>query len=269
MANRGWNAKWLNKSSGSVGRPRSVSREQVIAAAVEIGLHHFSMARVAEHLGVSISTLYQYVDNRDELLRLAIDHQLSVVDLPGDREQHWADYLIEYATSLRDVLASEPHLILQVMDGGGGIERELALTERFVAVLVARGFTVAEAVATWRSVGAVTLGGAITLCRDRAAAARDGSSSRMLQQAFTHFDDDALPLMREGVEAYATPMDMVEELLRPVIEDIARKRGETLVWAERKIPAPTAATDEDQPARNAARRRAPAKGRPKSAKAKA
>ena len=226
----GLNARWLAKSQGGVGRPRSLTRDQVIDAAVEIGLDRLNMTRVARHLGVGISTLYQYVADRDDLLRLAIDRQLSTVALPGDRQQHWADYIIEYAVSLRDALAGEPHLILQVVDGGGGIERELAVTERFVAVLVARGFSIDDAVSAWRSIGAVTLGAAITLCRDRAAVARNGSSDQMLRQAFAHFEPHQLPLMREGVKAYARPMDIVEELLRPMIENIARKRGEPSPW---------------------------------------
>ncbi|SNS86231.1 transcriptional regulator, TetR family [Sphingomonas laterariae] len=226
----GLNAKWLAKSQGSVGRPRSLTRDMVIDAAVELGLDRFSMTRVAERLGVGISTLYQYVANRDELLRLAIDRQLSAVALPRDQEQSWSDYIIEYATSLRDALAGEPHLILQVMDGGGGIERELAVTERFVEVLVARGFSVEEAVSAWRCIGAATLGAAITVCRDRAAVARNGSSDRMLRQAFAHFEPGQLPLMRQGVDAYARQMDLVEELLRPFIESIARRRGEPSPW---------------------------------------
>lgn len=229
---QGMNVKWLAKAQGGVGRPRSLTRDLVIEAAITLGLDRFSMKRVAEHLDVGIATLYQYVANRDELLRLAIERQLSAVALPGDRQQHWAEYVIEYSVSLRDALVSEPHLILQVMDGGGGIERELAVTERFVEVLVARGFEIDDAVAVWRSVGAVTLGAAIALCRDRAAEARDGSSGRMLRQAFAHFEPDQLPLMRKGMQAYAQPVDMVNELLRPVIDSIARKRSEVISWDE-------------------------------------
>ncbi|ARS29262.1 TetR family transcriptional regulator [Sphingomonas sp. KC8] len=244
-------AKWLTKSQGGVGRPRSLTRDMVIDAAVELGLDRFGMKRIAEHLGVGISTLYQYVANRDELLQLAIDRQLAAVALPGDREQHWSDYIIEYAVSLRDALAGEPHLILQVMDGGGGIERELAVTERFVEVLVARGFSIDEAVLAWRSIGAVTLGAAIALCRDRAAEVRNGSSRRMLRQAFTHFEPGQLPLMRKGAKAYARSVDIVDELLRPIIESIARKRGELAPWEE-KGAAPV-------PAKAAPRKRAGAK----------
>lgn len=235
---QGMSAKWLAKSQNGVGRPRSLTRDMVIDAAVELGLDRFGMKRIAEHLGVGISTLYQYVVNRDELLQLAIDRQLAAVALPGDREQHWSDYIIEYAVSLRDALAGEPHLILQVMDGGGGIERELAVTERFVEVLVARGFSIDEAVLAWRSIGAVTLGAAIALCRDRAAEARNGSSSRMLRQAFTHFEANQLPMMRRGAKAYARSVDIVDELLRPLIESIARKRGELAPWEEGAKQAP-------------------------------
>lgn len=234
--NRSASVKWLPKAPGGVGRPRSLTRDLVIDAAVTLGLDRFSMKRVAEHLGVGIATLYQYVANRDELLRLAIERQLDSVDLPGDREQHWAEYVIEYACSLKDALVSEPHLILQVMDGGGGIERELAVTERFVEVLVARGFGVDDAVGVWRSIGAVTLGAAIATCRDRAAEARNGSSDRMLRQAFAHFEPDQLPLMRKGRKAYAQPVDLVNEMLRPVIEAIGRRRGEIMPW-EQAVPA--------------------------------
>ncbi|WOK37539.1 TetR/AcrR family transcriptional regulator [Sphingomonas sp. C3-2] len=247
---------WLSKTPNGVGRPRSLERDAVIDAAVTLGLDRFSMKRVAEHLGVGIATLYQYVKNRDELLRLAIERQLETVDLPGDCEQHWSEYVIEYATSLKDALASEPHLILQVMDGGGGIERELAVTERFVEVLVARGFAIDEAVGVWRTIGAITLGAAIAICRDRAAEARSGSSARMLRQAFAHFEPDQLPLMRKGQKAYAKPVDLVGEMLLPIVESIGRRRGEVMPWDNGTAPRPTSPVEVKKTRKKQAARKA-------------
>ncbi|MFE3722605.1 TetR/AcrR family transcriptional regulator, partial [Streptomyces cyaneofuscatus] len=53
------------------GRAPSLTRDAVADAALAEGVAVFSMPGVAARLGVSHSTLYRYVDSRDDLVRAA------------------------------------------------------------------------------------------------------------------------------------------------------------------------------------------------------
>src|SRR5687767_8427203 len=80
----------------TIGRPRLLTRELVIDAAIEIGLAAISMKRLAEHLGVGTATLYQYVGSRDELLKLAAERQVSSLDMAGTDDLHWSKYVVAF-----------------------------------------------------------------------------------------------------------------------------------------------------------------------------
>jgi hypothetical protein len=98
--------------------------------------------------------------------------------------------------------------------------------------MVARGFSVGEAVRMLRSAGHIAIGAAIGVSRDRAIVARGASTRQRFDEALAHFEPDQLPLIREGEAAYTEPVtDIAAELVRPLIESIARQRGEALPGA--------------------------------------
>jgi AcrR family transcriptional regulator len=63
-----------------------LSRETVVAAALQVldaeGGEALTMRRVAEQIGVSASSLYGYVDNKEELVVLVLDRLFEEIDLP-------------------------------------------------------------------------------------------------------------------------------------------------------------------------------------------
>lgn len=74
------------------GRPRQVSTEKIVEAAVSIGFVDLSMSSVAAALGVNHSTLYNYVSSREELISLMIDHIFSNADWPPPLDPaQWRD----------------------------------------------------------------------------------------------------------------------------------------------------------------------------------
>lgn len=73
-------------TSGRVGnkpgpKPR-LSREQIVDAAVELGVEHLSVAAVAAALGVAQGSLYRYVDGVDDLARAAVEQVFARTPLP-------------------------------------------------------------------------------------------------------------------------------------------------------------------------------------------
>jgi AcrR family transcriptional regulator len=202
--------------------------DQVVDGALEVGLDRFNMAMLAEHLGVGVATLYQYVSGRDELVRRAVSRQVARLPLPVDRGQHWADYIREYALALQEALASEPRAIAQFVEGGFGYEAEVELVDGFLAVMVARGFTLAQAVRIIRHTGFIAFGAAAALTRARAGAAKGEPEEAAVVRAIDR-SDAPLPLMRAAAELYtAENASLAAELLQPFIEQIARERGENL-----------------------------------------
>lgn len=209
------------------GRPRLLTLDQVLDGALAVGLDRFNMGVLAEHLGVGVATLYQYVAGRDDLVRRAVSRQVARLPLPVDNGQPWADYIREYALALQDALVSEPRSIAQFAEGGFGFETEVEMVDGFLAVMVLRGFTLAEAVRIVRHTGFIAFGAAVVIARERANAARGDKTGKAVERAIAR-SPAGLPLMRAAAALYtAETSQLAAELLQPFIEQIARQRGET------------------------------------------
>lgn len=210
------------------GRPRLLTLDQVVDGALEVGLDRFNMAMLAEHLGVGVATLYQYVSSRDELVRRAVSRQVALLPLPVDDGQPWADYVREYALAVQNALVAEPRAIAQFAEGGFGFESEVEMVDGFLAVLVLRGFSLADAVRIVRHTGFIAFGAAVAVARERANAAKGEKTGAAIGRAIAR-SESTLPLMRAAAELYtAETSQLAAELLQPFIDQIARERGETI-----------------------------------------
>ncbi|PTD21220.1 TetR/AcrR family transcriptional regulator [Sphingomonas fennica] len=213
----------------SIGRPRLLTRDMVIDAAIDIGLAAISMKRLAEHLGVGTATLYQYVGSRDELLKLAAARQVSSLDMDEASDLHWSKYIAAFAHAIQDQLVRYPQIIVQFIDAGLGPEVELEVAERFLQGMVTRGFTSEKALEIQSHIGALAIAGAVAICRERASRARGRSSTARVQAALTHYAPEELPLIRAQAQHYSTDTEtIIDRLIVPLIEKIARERGEAL-----------------------------------------
>lgn len=101
------------------GRPPVLAREQLIAASLALlaaqGEKGFSMRRLAEELGVAPMTLYNHVQDKDELLNLLLDHMLEGWSPPPVREEeHWQLQVTAMLLSLRWHLLTHP-VVLKIM----------------------------------------------------------------------------------------------------------------------------------------------------------
>ena len=77
-------------------RPRreTLTRERVLHAALDLaderGIDALSMRELGRHLGVDAMSLYNHVDNKDDLLNGIVDLVVGEIDLPPD-EVDWSD----------------------------------------------------------------------------------------------------------------------------------------------------------------------------------
>lgn len=72
----------MTSSTRRVGRPSTISREEILAVAVGLvqqqGLSALSLRHLARELGVSPTSLYRYFENKHQLFRALAEHALSL-----------------------------------------------------------------------------------------------------------------------------------------------------------------------------------------------
>jgi TetR/AcrR family tetracycline transcriptional repressor len=163
------------------GRPPKITREEVIGAAIDLGLDTFTMHGVAARLGVAPPTLYSHVRDRHDLVEMALHSQLDRFVIP-DQSLAWREWLTRYALEYRrhaTALGFASVIARHDLIASGGLD----ITESALGVLTAAGFSDAQAgLALW-----VVF---------RAACAHPPQSSqfdRQLAEAHAALDDAAAP----------------------------------------------------------------------------
>jgi AcrR family transcriptional regulator len=129
---------------------RGVILDSAVALIERDGPDSLSMRRLGSGLGVEGMAIYHHFRNRDELLAAIGDRLLEPLrelELGTD----WRQACRRFAIALRDIAVAHPAtfqlLGLQPLDTPAALEP----VERLLGVLVAVGFTAAEALATYRA----------------------------------------------------------------------------------------------------------------------
>jgi AcrR family transcriptional regulator len=225
-----------------VGRPARVDAQAIIDAALAIGLDQVTMKAVADRLGVGISTLYQYVKNRGELVRLAALRQIMARCPPQGADQHWAEVALRYAEDLLQTLLDEPQLIVELTKGGLGPQIEADILERFLGEMQAHGFAPEDGIRFYRSISMVTIGAAVGAL-NYAAAEASGTPLRVeIERILVERGADELPLIRQASAEYQREdIQIWFTALHELLAGVAASRKEvlpaTLVTSHRVAPA--------------------------------
>ncbi len=210
-----------------VGRPPRISRQAIAEAANAVGLSDLTLRAVADHLGVSVASLYHHVDSKDDLLRLAAEYSAARTPLPQDHGQHWSIWLLEWAFYNRDAFAAEPALLNQYLDGAISPEVIAENTDAILAPLMAQGFGPTDAQAAYLLVANCALGSAVNAIREQRAAAAGDPTVDQYRRVLAQRPDDELPHLRALVaEAAHHPVDSFETRITTALMGIATRRGE-------------------------------------------
>ena len=126
------------------GRPPALTREAIARAVLDVGFPALTFAAVRERLGVGETTLYRYARDRDELVRLGLDHAIEQVDWPP-LTGPWRELLESYALAAWHAWAAHPGSATEAARGivPPGIMR---LMDDVCAQLIRQGFTPENAV---------------------------------------------------------------------------------------------------------------------------
>ena len=129
------------------GRPPRIDADGIVAAALDLGLHSFSLDDIADRLGVSTPALYRHVDGRDDIVRRAA---LAVIldlepELAG--RHRWDDWLRAWASGIRDRLGAVGEEVLEAVRTQVGSDA-LRVADHGLRLLTDAGLVPADAAYT-------------------------------------------------------------------------------------------------------------------------
>lgn len=185
------------------GRPRRLELDQVIEAAFAIGLQQFTMAAVAERLGVGKAVLYGYVGSREELVQLATASASRRNRFPRDVGQSWTRWILEYSRALFELMTMEGQLLETWLSGGQSPLVEVDGAEMWLQALTSRGFSGEEALQLRRAVAHIVIGAAASMKRDRAWRAEGRPRGVSARKAVLGRPTEEMPLLSQFVDVFA------------------------------------------------------------------
>ncbi len=133
------------------GRPRQISRDQIVDAAVRLGAEQgpgdLRMADVARALDVGPAALYNHVRDRDELLALVAARILDETEYddfePGPGAT-WQEWITTFGRATRAAVVANPQLLQYVRLTSAPTGLRLDRIERLAAVMDSAGFSTAD-----------------------------------------------------------------------------------------------------------------------------
>ncbi|MDP8928925.1 MAG: TetR/AcrR family transcriptional regulator C-terminal domain-containing protein [Actinomycetota bacterium] len=129
------------------GRRAPLSREQVVAAAVELadeaGLEGLTMRKLADRVGLKPMSLYHHVADKDDLLDGMVDVVFSEIELPHSSD--WKTAMRLRAISARKALGRHPWAIGLMESRTRPGQANLRHHDAVLGILQQAGFTIVSA----------------------------------------------------------------------------------------------------------------------------
>lgn len=209
------------------GRPPQITRQQVADAAARLGPAGLTVQAVADELGVTRAAIYHYVDDVDELRRLAAYARGAPFAALVDGEVgSWQDWLRDFARATRAwrLAHGEPYLVLSLE--GPGTNQFLIVIDRAIGVLIGAGFAPGRARYAFQFLVGMVWINAQDELTDRAAAPRDRPPLRAMPRDRSKLPD--LPNIRAAAEEvtwWGDPDERFERELDWVINALEQEVG--------------------------------------------
>jgi len=212
-----------------VGRPPSLNTQTIIATALEIGLDKVSFKQLAARLGVNVATIYRYVRNRNELLRLAAFQLTLSRRLPEQEHAHWSQLALRYAEDMFESFMHEPELVSEFLKGSIGPQVEIDVLDQFLGAMSRYGFSPEEGLLLHRAIGTMTIGAATGVIALRARQAAGTPWHVEIRRTLIERADSDLSQVRLAMSEYLK-FDEWHWLvpLHQMLAGIAAERGEEL-----------------------------------------
>jgi AcrR family transcriptional regulator len=142
-----------------------LSREHIVSEAVRLldseGIDALSMRRLGARLGAGATSLYTYVDSKDDLIELAVDEIYGEIELPDAHDAaNWCKAVTRTARSWRLLILRHPWVVSVLGDVGLAYlgPNMMRVSDRMLALLQAAGFAPDEASHAMKAVAAYVIG---------------------------------------------------------------------------------------------------------------
>jgi AcrR family transcriptional regulator len=146
---------------------KPIDADQLVDAAMELmaskGTDAISMRALAKRVDRQVSSLYNHIGSRDELIELIRARIVSGIDTSSFADEPWDSALERWARSYLAAFAAHPHLIRVLATTP---IRDISTFEMYNVViesLVGHGWPIRDAVAVMRTVEAHVLGTALDI----------------------------------------------------------------------------------------------------------
>lgn len=201
------------------GRPRQISREQIVSAAVELGTEDLRMSDVAKALDVGAAALYNHVRDRDELLALVaarIMDETPYDDFEPGPDATWQDWVTAFATAVRAAVLAHPQLLQYVRLTSPPTSLRLDRVEHLAGAMDAAGFSTLEVQFCVQHVYTLALGEAW-----QQALAEEGEDPQFAEFGRGVRERADLPHLHEMVAARPDPEAQFEFALDALLRGLA------------------------------------------------
>jgi AcrR family transcriptional regulator len=224
------------RGNGSARSREPLSKQTIVDAALKIisraGVDALNMRALADALDVSAMAAYYYVNNKEDLLSLCGDSIYERVAVPSEEDGSWDERLRVLLVRQRE--AMRPYPGLREALTGVDMEHRRRLEDAEFDILLAAGFTAAQAVPAFRTLLSWTLGNAAI-----ESSLRDPSSRRP-EERWTKaqrlsFDRKRKPVMNAD-DYFNLGLDMVITGLRGFLENGGSKAAATRKTTSRSKP---------------------------------
>jgi AcrR family transcriptional regulator len=143
-----------------VPRAKSLTDDEIARAALHVLEREgdVTMRDVAAELGVGTMSLYRYVDGREQLEGLIVEHVLGSVDVTPPARGSWEHRATELVTRARDAVARHPAVVPLLLTHRHATASTVRWGEALLGVLADGGFRGRERVVAFRTLLAYLLG---------------------------------------------------------------------------------------------------------------
>ncbi len=181
-----------------------LSERAVVGAALAIlrdeGIDALSMRRVAKALDTGAASLYVYVANRDDLLRLLFDEVAATIRLEPADPARWREQLRDLCVAALEAMEAHPGIARVALAEVPSGPNALAVSEQMLALLLAGGVDPQRAAWAIDALALIITANAVETVIEQereAAGAPDPYDKDMLEGIFASLPADRYPNLVE------------------------------------------------------------------------
>ncbi len=138
-----------------------LTRERIIEAAVAYadthGVDDLSMRKLGTELGVEAMSLYNHVENKDEIYDGMIDNVFAQIPLP-DASLDWRDQMRQIGSGAMDHFTAHPWVVVLLMQRGNFGPGALSFMDHVLGIFDEAGFSEEDQHHAWQMLASHTMG---------------------------------------------------------------------------------------------------------------